>query len=65
MPYSQKSKHKKIHSKEWDECVGKVKRKNTAVNPYAVCTHSLGKKSFRKHKKSGIHSPYGSDYETD
>lgn len=43
-------KRKKVHSAEWDECVKKVKRKGIAYNPYAVCTSSLGKKSFR-HKE--------------
>jgi hypothetical protein len=41
MPY-------KVHTAKWDKCVKKVKRKHTAVNPYAVCTASLKEKSFRK-----------------
>lgn len=43
-----KTKRKPIHTKKWDLCVKGVKKKGTAVNPYAVCTKSLGKKAFLK-----------------
>jgi hypothetical protein len=36
-----------IHSAKWDRCVKDVKRKGTAVDPYAVCTAALGELSFR------------------
>lgn len=48
MPYRIKNKRKKIHTAKWDRCVSDVSRKRTAVNPYAVCTKRLGRKSFRK-----------------
>jgi hypothetical protein len=41
-------KIKRTHSPSWRRCVKKVKRKDTRVNPYAVCTSSLGRKSFKK-----------------
>jgi hypothetical protein len=41
-------RRKKVHSAKWDRCVKKVSKKGTAVNPYAVCTRSLGKKSYAK-----------------
>jgi len=47
MLYKIKSK-RKVHSARWDRCVKKVARKKSAVNPFAVCTKSLGKKSFVK-----------------
>jgi hypothetical protein len=39
-------KRRKVHTTKWDRCVKKVSKKGTAVNPYAVCTKRLGKKSF-------------------
>jgi len=39
---------RRIHTVKWDSCVRKVKRKGTAVNPFAVCTSQLGKSSFTK-----------------
>ena len=45
MPYKIKGK---IHTAKWDSCVKDVRKKGTAVNPYAVCTSKLGKKSFLK-----------------
>jgi len=41
-------RRKRVHSAKWDRCVAKVKRKGTSVNPYAVCTSRLGRKSFAK-----------------
>lgn len=41
-------KGKEIHTKKWKRCVKKVKKKNKRVNPYAICTASLGKSSFLK-----------------
>jgi preprotein translocase subunit SecA len=39
----------KVHTKKWKKCVKEVKAKETNVNPYAVCTSSIGKKeSFKK-----------------
>lgn len=35
------------HSAAWDRCVRDVKRKGSAVSPYAVCTASLQELSFR------------------
>jgi hypothetical protein len=43
-----KIRKRRVHSAKWDSCVKKVSRKGTAVNPYAVCTKSLGRKSFAK-----------------
>ena len=36
--------HKAIHSDKWKRCTKKV---TGAANKYAVCTKSLGKKSFK------------------
>jgi len=47
MIYKIKTK-RKMHSVKWDRCVKKVSRKRTAINPFAVCTKRLGKKSFAK-----------------
>lgn len=46
MPYE--TKRRKVHTAKWDRCVTDVKRKKTVRNPYAVCTKSMGKESFRK-----------------
>lgn len=50
MKYTIKRK-RRIHTAKWDSCVKKVKRKGTAVNPFAVCTSRLGKESFTKKRK--------------
>jgi hypothetical protein len=39
-------KQRKWHTKKWERCVKKVKRKSKSVNPFAVCTSRLGRKSF-------------------
>lgn len=31
-----------IHSEKWHRCIEKVKAKSGDVDPYAVCTHSIG-----------------------
>lgn len=41
---------------KWDRCVRKVRKESPDVNPYAVCTASIGKegsilKSHRRKKK--------------
>jgi len=41
---------KRIHTKKWERCVKKVRKAGTSVNPYAVCTASLGKKAFLKRR---------------
>lgn len=38
------------HSAKWDRCVREVKRRGTAVDPYAVCTAALGELSRRKRR---------------
>ncbi len=48
---------KKIHTAKFDRCVKKVKQSGSAVNPYAVCSKSLGragaiKKEHRKGEKT-------------
>jgi hypothetical protein len=40
----------KVHTKKWKSCVRKVKKQSMTKIPYAVCTGSLGKKSFEKRK---------------
>lgn len=39
-------KKKEIHTEKWHRCVDKVKVKGRATNAYAICTSSLGDKSF-------------------
>jgi len=48
-----------VHTKAWDRCVRDVKRKGTAVDPYAVCTAALGEMGILKaHRNRGpIHNP--------
>jgi len=41
-------KIKRTHSPSWKRCVKKVKRKESRVNPYAICSASLKGKSFKK-----------------
>lgn len=41
-------KIRKVHTIKWDRCVKKVNKKGIAVNPVAVCTKRLGKKSYLK-----------------
>ena len=46
---------KDIHTKKWKSCVKQVEKDSPDVNPYAVCTDSLGyedsiKKKYRKKK---------------
>jgi len=46
-----------VHTAEWDRCVKEVRRKGTAVDPYAVCTAALGelgaiKKSHRRRESN-------------
>ena len=36
----------KKHSAKWDRCVAKVKKPKRAVDPFAVCTKSLGSRAF-------------------
>jgi len=36
------------HSAKWDRCVKDVKRKGSAVSPYAVCTSRVGNPSPRR-----------------
>lgn len=43
---------KPTHTPKWDRCVEDVKKKGDKVNPYAVCTSSIGKDSFLKKEKS-------------
>ena len=33
---------KRIHKKKWERCVKDVKKKSPDVNPYAICTASIG-----------------------
>lgn len=52
-------KNKTIHTKKWDRCVEKVKKNSPDVDPYAVCTDSIGyegsiKKSHRKKEPSEL-----------
>ncbi len=35
-------KKKRIHKKKWERCVKDVKKKSPDVNPYAICTASIG-----------------------
>ena len=37
-----KEKESPIHTKKWERCVKKVKKNSPDVNPYAVCTDSIG-----------------------
>lgn len=38
------------HSRIWDRCVMKVKRKHSG-NAYAICTAALGRKSFARRRR--------------
>jgi len=42
-----KAGHKDIHTDKWKRCTDKVKASGRGVNAYAVCTSSLGDKSFK------------------
>lgn len=46
-------KKKRIHKKKWERCVKKVKEKSPDVNPYAICTSSIGYEGsiLKKHRK--------------
>jgi len=41
-------KGKRIHTRKWQRCVRKVKRKGKVKSPEAVCTKKLGRKSYLK-----------------
>ncbi|MCL5733134.1 MAG: hypothetical protein M1334_00515 [Patescibacteria group bacterium] len=45
--YFNKPGRASIHTAKWDKCVEDVKSKNSAVNPYAVCTAVLSNESFK------------------
>jgi hypothetical protein len=45
--------HKSTHTAKWDDCVKRVQRQGTAVDPYAVCTAAMGELSLRTaHRRS-------------
>lgn len=48
-------KGKRIHTKKWQSCVKKVKKKGGDYNPFAVCTASIGKKGsiLKSHRRMG------------
>jgi len=62
MPYNY-FKRKKVHTAKWDKCVSDVEAKQTSVNPYAVCTKSLGKKSFLKNDDKRF-KDYNKEFDT-
>ncbi|MGH9760627.1 MAG: hypothetical protein ACREAC_07265 [Blastocatellia bacterium] len=43
---TEKNPGRKRHSAKWDRCVSDVKKSGTAKDPYAVCTSSIGRKSY-------------------
>lgn len=51
---------RKKHSAKWDRCVREVRRRGGAVNPDAVCTGSLGRKSYagnpRRRRRAFAHA---------
>jgi len=46
-------KGKRLHTKKWQRCVRKVKMKDKGVNPFAVCSYSIGYKGsiLKQHRK--------------
>jgi hypothetical protein len=52
----QKNPGGKVHTKKFDRCVSKVKKRRRggkrARNAFAVCTRSLGKRAFRKKRRN-------------
>lgn len=44
---------KDIHTKKWKRCVKQVEKDSPDVNPYAVCTDSIGYEDSikKKHRK--------------
>jgi hypothetical protein len=48
-----KTKRAKVHTRKFDSCVVAVKKKGTAVNPYAVCEARLGEKKsiLKSHRR--------------
>ena len=47
-PRSHNPGRKKVHTAKWDRCVKDVRKKGTAVDPYAVCTAAMGELAIRK-----------------
>lgn len=47
---AKKKKDKDIHKEKWKRCVKKVKKNSPDVNPYAVCTDSIGYEGSIKKK---------------
>jgi len=46
-------KKKRLHTKKWQRCVRKVKMKDKGINPFAVCSYSIGYKGsiLKQHRK--------------
>jgi hypothetical protein len=55
-----KKKDKDIHKEKWKRCVKKVKKNSPDVNPYAVCTDSIGYEGSikKKHRRQEINEEY-------
>jgi len=53
IPIEKSKKHSHIHTIKAKRCIEDVKKKNKDVNPYAICTASLGKEEaiLPKHQK--------------
>lgn len=59
LPLEKAKKEKKLHTPKAKRCIESVKKQGGDVNPYAVCTASIGKEEAikKEHQKSTLNLP--------